>query len=385
MSYTFDQVIDRHNTHSTKWQKFGPDVLPFWVADMDFAAPDFIMDALRARLDHPILGYTTRPDSLTHAFQGWLEHHFNWAVPDEWICWIPGVVPSLNLSARTLPSGSEILIPTPVYHPFLDVARHAGLGEIRVPMLADRSTKHGLWEMDWDAMTQAVTPATRMMMISNPQNPTGRCYSSNELDQLADFIDRHDLVLISDEIHCNIVLDPQCLHQPIGHTHPDIAERTISLYSATKIYNIPGISCAAAVIPNAKLRAQFMHARAGLLPGIGPLGFLSSEVAFNDRSNWIPSLLDYLRDNLAAVQACVGTRLSPLQATYLAWINVADLGLDNTEQYFAQNGVGISPGAQFGEPGYIRLNFGCPRATLDAGLQRLRTAIEAAQDKSERV
>lgn len=385
MSYTFEQVIDRHQTHSTKWQKFAPDVLPFWVADMDFAAPDFIMDALRKRLDHPILGYTTKPDSLTHAFQGWLEHHFNWAVPDEWVCWIPGVVPALNLSARTLPGGSEILIPTPVYHPFLDVAKNAGLGEIRVPMLADHRSKHGLWEMDWDAMARAVNPETRMMMISNPQNPTGRCYSSNELDQLADFIERHDLVLISDEIHCNIVLDPQCVHQPIGHSHPDIAERTISLYSATKIYNIPGISCAAAVIPNARLRAKFMGARAGLLPGIGPLGFLSSEVAFNDRSDWIPCLLDYLRENLTAVDACVGSRLSPLQATYLAWIDVADLGLDNTEQYFAQHGIGISPGTQFGEPGYIRMNFGCPRATLDVGLQRLKVAIEAAQENSSRV
>jgi cystathionine beta-lyase len=377
MPYTFDQVIDRHNTQSTKWEKFAADVLPFWVADMDFAAPELILEALRRRLDHPILGYTTEPDSLTEAFQRWLVHHYDWDVPAGWVCWVPGVVPALNLSARTLSAGSEILIPTPVYHPFLAVASNAGLGEIQVPM----QVTNGKWHMDFDALTDALTPQTRMLMICNPQNPTGRCYDTDELNLLANFIEKHDLLLVSDEIHCNILLDPSTTHQPLGKLHPALAPRIIHLYAATKIYNIPGISCAAAVIPDDKLRRQFMRARAGLLPGIGPLGFLSSEVAFNDRSSWVPDLLTYLRGNLAAVQACVGDRLTPLEATYLAWINVADLGLEDTEAYFAQHGIGISPGAQFGNADYIRFNFACPRATLDQGLNRLSHAISLAQAK----
>ena len=235
------------------------------------------------------------------------------------------------------------------------------------------------WQMDFDAMAAALKPNTRMLMICNPQNPTGRCYSSAELEQLAAFAERHDLYLVSDEIHCNIVLDESCRHQPIAAAHPEIASRTINLYAATKVYNIPGISCAAAVIPDATLRRRFMHERAGLISGIGPLGYVASEAAFNDRSDWVPQLLDYLRGNLAEIQAAVGSRLSPLQATYLAWINVADLGLSDTESYFAEHGIGISPGAQFGAPEYIRFNFGCPRAPLREGLARLNAAIAAAK------
>jgi len=374
MTQDFDQLLDRTGTHSSKWSKFAEDVLPFWVADMDFAAPDFILDAIRQRLDHPILGYTEQPVSLVESFQGWLSHHYAWQVPREWIVWIPGVVPMLNLAARSVAPEGGILIPTPVYHPFLSLARNAGIEEVRVPMRAEDG-----WQMDFEAMAAAITPATRMLMICNPQNPTGRCYSPAELEQLADFIERHDLYLVSDEIHCNIVLDEACRHQPIVAAHPEIAARTISLYAATKVYNIPGISCAAAVIPDAGLRRRFMHERAGLITGIGPIGYVASEAAFNDRSDWIPQLLTYLRGNLTDIQAAVGDRLSPLQATYLAWINVADLGLDDTEQYFAEHGIGISPGAQFGAPDYIRFNFGCPKDTLREGLARLTRAIDAAK------
>ncbi len=375
MNTDFDQLIDRRHTHSSKWSKFGPDVLPFWVADMDFAAPDFILDALRERLEHPILGYTKRPPSLDEAFLGWLDHHYQWSVPPQWVVWVPGVVPMLNLSARIVAPDGELMIPTPVYHPFLDIARHAGSKDIRVPM---QINNEGFWEMDFDAMAAAITPDTKMLMICNPQNPTGRCYSASELKTLAEFVERHDLLLVSDEIHCNIVVDEKASHRPIAALCPEIADRTISLYAATKVYNIPGISCAAAVIPDAKLRRAFIDAKAGLIAGIGPLGFAACEAAFNDRSNWVPDLLTYLRGNLGRVQATVGERLAPLEGTYLAWIDVGDLGLENTETYFAQHGIGISPGAQFGEPSHIRFNFGCPRRTLEEGLQRLSQALKAS-------
>ena len=350
------------------------DTLPFWVADMDFAAPEFVLKALRDRLEHPILGYTNRPDSLNEAFQKWLEHHFGWRVPEQWIIWLPGVVPGLNLAARTVEAGTSLLIPTPVYYPFFDLAVNAGLQELRVPM----SSKDGHWQMDWDAMADALLPSTRMIAICNPQNPTGRCFSESELAELAAFIERYDLILVSDEIHCNLILDQTCQHRPIADACPEIAQRTITLYAATKTYNIPGVGCAAAVIPDANLRARFRNARAGLMPGIGPLGFIASEVAFNDRSGWLGQLLEYLRSNLEIVHAAVGDRLTPLQATYLAWIDVGDLGIEDTEAYFAKHGVGISPGAQFGAAGHVRFNFGCPKTTLQKGLDRLRQAIAAA-------
>jgi cystathionine beta-lyase len=373
VKYNFDQIIDRTHTNSTKWQKFPTDVLPMWVADMDFAAPDFVLRALRERLDHPIIGYTDRPKSLNIAFQQWLQHHFGWSVPDEWIVWLPGVVPALNLAARTLEANASLMIPTPVYHPFFDLAGHAGLQEIQVPM----AVNGGRWEMDWDAMHDAIEPSTRMIMICNPQNPTGRSYTAAELSQLADFIERHDLTLVSDEIHCNLILDPESRHIPVAAAHPEIAARTISLYAATKTYNIAGISCAAAVVPDARLRQRLLNARAGLMPGIGPLGFVASEAGFNDRSDWIPQLLDYLRANLALVQDTLGDRLTPLEATYLAWIDVQDLDIADPLSYFAEYKLGLSVGAQFGQPGYLRLNFACPRQTLQTGLARLTEAIAA--------
>lgn len=372
MTYSFDEIIPRNNTESSKWTKFPAEVLPFWVADMDFAAPDFILDAIRQRLDHPILGYTHTPPSLVESFQGWLEYHFGWAVPSEWVVWVPGVVPQLNLAAQLLPSPSELLIPTPVYHPFLDLAENAGIRDIRVPM-----QESPRWTMDFAAMADALTPDTRMLVICNPQNPTSRCYDDGELQDLANFVEQHDLLLVSDEIHANIVLAPEQRHQPVAAAHPELASRTITLYAATKIYNIPGMSCAAAVIPDEALREQFMHARAGLQPGIGPLEFIASDAAFNDRSQWIPDLLDYLRGNFALVKDALGDRVANLEATYLAWINVRDMGLEDTEAYFARHGIGISPGAQFGEPGHIRFNFGCPRQTLEQGLERLTRAIKA--------
>ena len=391
MSFNFDQVIDRRHSNSTKWQKFPPNVRPHWVADMDFAAPDFILDALRQRLEHPILGYTDKPAALTEAFQAWLERHFDWQIPAEWVVWLPAVVPGLNLAAQTLPRGADLMVNTPIYHPFLEVAANAQLRDLRVPLVRDLQQNdtefhQSHWGFDWQAMQDAFSPThagkpRNMLAICNPQNPTGRVYTQAELLQLANFVEDNNLLLVSDEIHANIILDADCNHLPIAKVAPEIADRTISLYAATKIYNIPGVSCAAAVIPNEALRDEFLAARRGLVHGIGPLGFAAAEVAFNDRSSWIPELMAYLRENLSLIQSTQGERLSPLQATYLAWLDVADLNLADTEQYFAEHGLGISPGAQFGDERYIRLNFGCPKAALEEALGRLTTAINQAKNE----
>jgi cystathionine beta-lyase len=368
---SFDNRVERRGTDAKKWDQYaGRDVLPFWIADMDFAAPDFVMDALRQRLEHPILGYSDSRERLTPAFQGWLEREFDWAIDAEWVAWIPGVVPGLNLAAQTLDRSGSILIPTPVYHPFLDIASNARLDEIRSPMVSDE-----VWQIDWQHMNDATRTDTRMLFVCNPQNPTGRCYTYDELAELASFVDKHDLLLVSDEIHCSIVLDETAKHIPIAGAFPEIAERTISLFAATKTYNIPGLSCAAAVIPDARLRKAFLDARAGLLPGIGPLEYVASEVAFNDSSNWTDALLDYLRENLRMVADVCGNRLAHLEGTYLAWIDVRDLAIDDMERYFERFGLGLSPGAQFGRDGYVRFNFACPQSLLQEGLDRLATVL----------
>ena len=372
----FEKEVDRRGTNAIKWDRYlGRDVLPFWVADMEFETPDFILDALRARVDHGIMGYTRTPKSLVAAFQAWLARNYGWTVPEEWLVWIPGVVPGLNLSAMAAGTrGDSLLIPTPVYYPFLSVPGNAERTPVEVPM----SKSHGTWAMDFDAMDAAVRPDTRLVMICNPQNPTGRCYTRAELLELARFAERHDLVICSDEIHCALLLDPTARHIPLASLGSDIAARTISLFAATKTYNMPGLSCAVAVIPDAGLRTRFSAARRDLVPPIGPLAFAASEAAFNDRSGWLAALLDYLRENHRRLLDAAGERITSVEGTYLAWIDVRDLGLDNPGKHFEHFGLGLSDGAAFGGPGFVRFNFACSRALLQRGLDRYRRAVEAA-------
>lgn len=372
MAIPLDQVINRQGTQSTKWEKYADrDILPFWIADMDFASPDFVFQALQQRLEHPILGYTKTPDTLTEAFQGWLAYHFNWHVPEEWIVWLPGVVPGLNMAAHTLNCDQSIMIPTPVYYPFLEIGENSGLEQILTPL----QLINGHWEMDIERMGDQLTKGTKMVFIANPQNPTGRAYTLDELTALAQFIEANDLLLVSDDIHCNLIIDPDAKHLPVALAVPEIADRTISLFAATKTYNIPGLSCAAAVIPNAQLRARFQGMEKGLVPGVGPLNHVASQACFNDRSDWVPNLLTQLRANHERLKSVAGGRMSTLDATYLAWIDVRDLRLNDLEAHFESHGLGISDGKQFGLEGHIRFNFACPKATLDEGLARLHESL----------
>jgi cysteine-S-conjugate beta-lyase len=372
----FDRIIDRRGTWSSKWEKYvDRDVLPFWVADMDFAMPDFVREAVQRRLDHDVMGYTRTPATLVEAFQAWLTDTYGWSVPDAWLVWLPGVVTGFNLAARaTAVSGGSIIIPTPVYYPFLDVPRHCDQAGIHVPLVRDGQR----WVMDFDALEAAVKPGSRLLLLANPQNPTGRAYSRAELEALAAFCLRHDLVLCSDEIHCQLLLDDDVRHIPVASLSPEIAAHTISLYAATKTYNIPGLSCGVAVIPDADLRQRFKRAQAGLVPNVGPLEYAASEAAFADRGPWVPALLDYLRANHRRVQEVAGARMTPVEATYLAWIDVRDLGLAEPGAFFEQHGIGLSDGGAFGGEGFVRLNFACPRSVLEQGLERLASGLRAA-------
>ena len=373
MAYDFDRVIDRAGTNATKLQKYaGTDILPFWIADMDFAVPDFILEPLRERLDHPIVGYTKKPDSLTLALQNWLVHHYGWQVPEEWIVWLPGVVPGLNMAVNMLAADEHLLVPTPIYYPFLDLQDNTGRTQLAVPL----ALNNGTWSMDFARMGDALTPHTKMVCIANPQNPTGRCYSLAELQALAGFIEEHDLLLVSDEIHCQLILDEDKQHLPIAHAVPEIAHRTVSLFAATKTYNIPGLGCAAAIVPDAALRQRFLATRGDLVPGPGPLNYIASEAAFNDRSDWVPELLTTLRRNRSLIEAVAGTRMSTMEATYLAWLNIEDLQLNDLDGHFESHGLGLSNGAPFGHEGYVRFNFASPRPVLEEGLRRVAESLQ---------
>lgn len=375
----FDRLISREGTWSSKWEKYrGSDVLPFWVADMEFAMPDFIKTALSERLDREILGYTRTPPPLVEAFQRWLSRCYDWQVPESWLVWIPGVVTGFNLAARAVARpGGSIVIPVPVYYPFLHTPDHAEQEAILVPLVREDAAR-SRWIMDFDALAAATRSDSRLFMLSNPQNPTGRAYERSELETLAEFCIARDLILCSDEIHCSLILDPDAAHVPIASLSPEIADRTISLFAPTKTYNIPGLGCAVAVIANPELRRAFRRAQAGLVPGIGPLAYVAAEAAYRDGSNWLPALLAYLRDNQRQLQAVAGARMTPVEATYLAWLDVRDMALDDPGAYFESYGLGLSDGAAFGGPGFVRFNFGCPRALLDQGLERLDKALRGA-------
>lgn len=382
MGFNFDQEIDRSNTSSSKWEKYaGRDILPFWVADMEFATPAFIREAIGHRLAHEIVGYTRTPATTVAAFQGWLARNYSWSVPEEWLVWIPGVVPGVNLTARAVAEqDGAILIPTPVYYPFLSVPDNSGQTGLQVPLARDGRR----WVMDFDTLQQAVDACTpgrpRLLLLSNPQNPTGRAYDRSELMALADFCLKNDLTVCSDEIHSAILIDPEARHTPVASLYPEIAERTVSLFAATKTYNIPGMTCAVAVIPDPALRKAFTDAQAGLVPGIGPLAYAASEAAFADESNYLPELLSYLRGNCERLATLVGERMSPVEATYLAWIDLTDTSVaHHAGAHFEKFGLGLSDGGAFAGQGFVRFNFACPRSMLERGLERMVPALDALE------
>lgn len=370
-TFDFDTVVDRRPTSSTKWNKYPPEVLPFWVADMDFKAPDFILEGLRDRVEHGIIGYTVTPPGVVAALCEWLARVYGWAVDPQWLVWLPGVVTGFNLAARAaIREGDGILIPKPVYYPFLAVPDHAGGRALPSDLVQDR----GRWVMDFDDLSAKARDA-RLFMLCNPQNPTGRVYSRQELTQVAQLCLQHDLFLMSDEIHCPLILDASTTHVPIATLIPELLNKTITLFSPTKAYNIPGLGCAVAVIPDNTLREHFLAARSGIVSGIGPLAYLACELAWSDRGPWLPALLDYLRGNEKLVRDAVGPRMARVEGTYLAWIDIRDLGLRDAEAHFLKHGLGPSFGEQFGSPGYIRFNFGCPLSILKQGLSRLDAAL----------
>jgi cystathionine beta-lyase len=379
--HDFDEVVDRRGTDSTKWEKYrGRDVLPFWVADMDFRAPSFVVDAVAARLHHGVLGYTQTPPALTGAVLDWLQRELRWKVDEDWLVWLPGVVPGLNLACRAVGApGTSVLMPVPVYYPFLAAPGNAARARIDVALVSDGSR----WIMPMDELERAVRDDTRLLMLCNPQNPTGRVYTTPELGALAELCARHDLVICSDEIHCGLVLDDTKTHVPIASLSPEVAARTITLMAPTKSYNIPGLACAFAVIPDAALRSAFLAARGGLLQNPGPLAYAAAIAAYEDRSDWLPSLRRYLRGNAELLASelrrlpSIGT--TPVEATCLAWIDVRALELRDPAGFFERHGLGLSIGEQFGGPGFVRFNFGCPRATLTEGLRRFSAAVRSLE------
>lgn len=375
----FARVIDRQHSDSLKWGRYaGRDVLPLWVADMDFAAPPAVLAALHERIEHGIFGYAAPWPSLLEAVLEHLERQYQWRIAPEWLVWLPGLVSGLNVACRAVED--RVLTATPIYPPFLSAPRFSGC-ELQTVGLLPPVNAGDLWQWDWSALA-AAAPESRLFLLCHPHNPVGRCWQAEELQQLAELAERHDWIVCSDEIHCDLILDPGRRHLPFACLSEDAARRSITLMAPSKTFNIPGLGCAFAVIPDAVLRRRFCQAMRGIVPHVNVLGLVATEAAFRHGEQWRAELLQTLAANRDRVQATVaklpGLCMSPVEATYLAWIDARQLGLGNPAAHFEAHGLGLSDGADFGSPGWVRLNFGCPPATLDLALARLAAACDTS-------
>lgn len=382
MPFDFDTVIDRSGGDSIKWNRYPPGVLPLWVADMDFAAPPAVIEALTHRLDHGVFGYGDARPSLVEAVIEHLAREYDWLVDPDWLLWLPGLVTGLNVACRAVGEpGSAVFTSTPIYPPFLSAPQWAQRRVVSVPL----KQGEGRWQWDYAAVEAALVPDTKLFLLCHPHNPVGRAWCEDELREIAAIARRHDLVVCSDEIHCGLILEPGRRHLPFAALGPDAARRSITLMAPSKTFNIPGLGCAFAVIPDAELRRAFAAAMQGIVPHVNVFGLAATEAAYRHGGAWHAALLDYLRGNRervhAAIAALPGLAMAHVEATYLAWIDTRELcrmrGIGNPQHFFEAAGVGLSQGGDFGGDAYrscVRLNFGCPRAILDAALARIALA-----------
>lgn len=386
MAFDFDTPLSRLGTHSVKYDlrrlKFGrDDVLPLWVADMDFAAPDCVRAALAERVAHPLYGYTLTPPSTYETIAEWQWRRHGWRVEREWISLLPGLVPALALCVRAFSRpGEGVVVQTPVYNPLFEAVERNGRRVVRNPLLWD-GQRH---RMDFDGLEAALTPDTRLLLLCSPHNPGGRVWLREELERLGEICLRHDLVAVSDEIHADLVY-PGHRHLPLAAVAPELAARTVVLNSPGKTFNIAGLNTAYAICPDPALRAR-LHAAASTLhlEGVNLFGTVALEAAYGGGESWLAALLDYLRGNLDRVRDHFAARLPhigcpPPEATFLLWLDCRALGLDDPtlRQRLIDAGLGLSPGTQFGPEGsgFMRLNFALPRTGLDTALRLLGAAL----------
>lgn len=380
MQYDFDTVLDRHNTDSLKWEKYpDSDIIPLWVADMDFPMAPPVHAALLERMQHPALGYTVAGDSVVAATQTHLQRNYGWDVEANWLVWLPGVVPGLSNACRTWgESGDHVITSSPIYYHFLQVAEPAGRELVDVPL----REVDNVWSYDLEALEVAAAhPKAKLLMLCSPHNPVGRLFSAEELQAVIAIAKRHDLVVVSDEIHDGIVLDQERSFIPTAVACPDYAHRIVTLMSPSKTYNLAGNNCTYAVISDPELRREFNFHAKGAVPAPTPLSYTALQACYEHGETWRQGLCDYIRGNRDLLQASIdkfpGLRMPALEATYLAWIDVSALRLNDAPAWFEQQArLGLSPGGPFGNADYVRLNLACSRSVLEEALQRFEAAVQ---------
>lgn len=373
--YDFDTALTRRGTGSLKWDRRA-DLDPFWVADLDFVSPPEVVDAIQQRVSHGVFGYAVPHEGVNDAVINYLaDKHATQVAVDE-IVHLGGLVPALSLAARAFAvKGDALMTCTPIYPPFLGVHDDASLELITV----NHTITDGVAGLDWDAMENAVTPQTKLFLFCNPQNPLGRVFTEAEVLQLAQFCERHDLILISDEIHADMIFDEEKTpHYSALRLPEEFKKRVITLLAPSKTYNIAGLGYSYAVIQNSSLRRKFTAARGHTLPEINCLSYYAAEAAYKYGEPWRKELMTYLKGNYDLLKSFMAESFPDVQtmemeATYLFWMDFRDMGVTNPADTFEKEaGLFLSDGSFFGRAGCCRFNFGSPRARIEEGLEKMK-------------
>jgi cystathionine beta-lyase len=387
LTYDFDAIIDRRGTNCEKWDDleriFGTaDVLPFWVADMDFAAAPGITAAIQAKAGHPVYGYHTKEESFFQAAMAWERHRHGWAIERDWLMNTPGVVSSLGavVLALTAP-GDKVVIQPPVYPPFFSCVTRNGRQVVENPL----RERNGRWEMDLADLESKLGPDVKMFVLCSPHNPVGRVWTRDELLALGDVCLRHDVTIVADEIHCDLVFAGH-RHVPFATLGPELAGRCVTFFSPSKTFNIAGTYTSLAVVSDPARREKYF----GLLAGVGIsagnlFGLAAAEAAFATGEDWLDSLLPYLEANADLLTAFAGRELPGVsvtkpEGTYLAWLDFRERFADHTalKRFLIEDAkVGLNDGLTFGRQGkgFARFNFACPRKLMLEGLERIAAAL----------
>jgi len=377
----FQQMIDRRTTESIKWNLFDEDVLPMWVADMDFLCPPPVIEALQERVKHGIFGYPGEPPRMREIIVDRLQRRYDWSIEPEWIAFIPNVFSGFHLAAHAVTRpGDGVLLTPPVYFPMLLVPGNVDLQGQLVEL--DRSSQ-GTYSVPFDCFEAAITGRSELFILCNPHNPIGKVYSREDLEQFGEICLKHDLIICSDEIHSDFIYEDH-KHVPIASLSREIADRTITLMSPVKSFNVAGIPFAFAVIPNPGLREQYENAGKGLVIHPSAMGYIAAMAAFEHCDAWSDDLVKALQANrdfamqfIASEMPCV--QMTPMEGTYLSWLNFreTDIKGEPSEFLMKKARVALNDGARFGPggEGFARLNLACPLERLQDGLERIRDAI----------
>jgi cysteine-S-conjugate beta-lyase len=385
--FNFDSLIERKGTDSFKWATYGPDVLPLWVADMDFMSPPAILEALHKRVEHGVFGYAAPSEELRQVVVERMDKLYQWKIQPEDIVFLPGIVTGLNQYCHAFSDLShEVIIQTPVYPPFLSAPCNAGLQVAYAPLI---HTARGKYEIDFNSLESQMKAGVKLFILCSPHNPVGRVWTRAELEQMAALCNHYDVILCSDEIHSDLVF-PGHSHIPIATLSQEIEQRTITFLAPSKTYNVAGLDCALAIIPNQELKKKFERGNKGLVPHVNIMGLVAAQAAFQGGAEWLAELLVYLQGNRDYLTEFITSALPelsiyPAEGTYLAWIDCtqAQFGEDPGRFFLKECSVALNDGASFGNPGkgFVRLNFGCPKSILQQALDQISNGVKNYKSK----